>query len=352
MEWYNGVKAEGVQNRVLYATSPDAVSWSAPAVMFNTTGRIGLENEPMVDIGGRRYSIAGSWDVNARKGGGAEHIGPDTPLMRRVHGPGHLGPAFWLGDAVPTGYEHLGYPTYHDNHALDTQTRTDASSYLDALLDAESSSDWGKPNERVAYELPGNPRRLITLLRSGGVVPGEPPVGSRMLSSSCLLHDPVHPTGAKLSPLHHEESYHVCRPGTGLWNVILPGDKMPEHNQFLSGPWPGYHPIPVRRRCNWTAQVVTSIPDSHSRACAAPLPDGRIFMIGAQIPRGRDPIALSISEDGLEWSKVWAVRNCVEQACKPRFGGPPGFQYPGAMWKLDGVRGPEIIFSYSINKEV
>ena len=41
------------------------------------------------------------------------------------------------------------------------------------------------------------------------------------------------------------------------------------------------------------------------------------------------------------------MRNCVEASCKPRFGGPAGFQYPGAMWKLDGPRGPEIIFSYS-----
>ena len=34
MEWYNGVKSEGVQNRVLYATSKDAITWSEPAVMF------------------------------------------------------------------------------------------------------------------------------------------------------------------------------------------------------------------------------------------------------------------------------------------------------------------------------
>ena len=27
-----------------------------------------------------------------------------------------------------------------------------------------------------------------------------------------------------------------------------------------------------------------------------------------------------------------------------------GFQYPAAMWKLDGPRGPEILFSYSVNK--
>ena len=28
MEWYNGVDTEGVENRVLYATSEDAVAWS------------------------------------------------------------------------------------------------------------------------------------------------------------------------------------------------------------------------------------------------------------------------------------------------------------------------------------
>ena len=35
----------------------------------------------------------------------------------------------------------------------------------------------------------------------------------------------------------------------------------------------------------------------------------------------------------------------------PKYNGYPGFQYPAAMWKLDGPRGPEIIFSYSVNKE-
>ena len=57
---YNGVKSEGVNNRVMYATSPDAITWSKPKVMFNTTGPVGLENEPHVIIGGaRRYAIGG-----------------------------------------------------------------------------------------------------------------------------------------------------------------------------------------------------------------------------------------------------------------------------------------------------
>jgi hypothetical protein len=248
MEWYNGMAHEGVKNRVLYATSPDAVTWSAPAIMFNTTGKVGLENEPMIEIEGRRYAVAGSWDVNARTGGGAEHTGPDTPMMRRVYGPGQLGPVFWLGSKVPAGYEQLGYPSYTNTQAVDKQTRTDGASYLAALLDAESLSDWGKPNERVTYQLPSTPNRLITMLRSGGALPGEPSVGSYMLASTCLLDDSIVAT-LQVKSLA-AATYHVCRPGTGLWNVALPGDTMPSTSASASvgekvsssaGPWPGYH---------------------------------------------------------------------------------------------------------------
>ena len=60
-----GVDTEGINNRVLYATSEDAVTWSEPAVMFNATSGVGVENEPQVLIEGERlYSVAGSWDVN------------------------------------------------------------------------------------------------------------------------------------------------------------------------------------------------------------------------------------------------------------------------------------------------
>lgn len=95
---------------------------------------------------------------------------------------------------------------------------------------------------------------------------------------------------------------HFCRPGTGIFNVALPGDVMPRNTATAqpwaavgtaAGPWPGYHPVPVGRRCNWTAPVATNIPDSKSRACAAPLPTGQLFLIGAQIPRGRDPVCAS-----------------------------------------------------------
>ena len=152
-------------------------------------------------IEGRRYSVAGSWDVNARKGGGAEHTGPDTPIMRRVYSPTKIGPVFWLGKDVPGcnattfpgfphkpcppgGYARFGYKTYLQ---MDEQTKSDATAYLAALLDQEALSDWGKANERTLYELPDNRNRMMALLRSGGGLPGEPTVGSHMLHSTCEL---------------------------------------------------------------------------------------------------------------------------------------------------------------------
>ena len=82
-----------------------------------------------------------------------------------------------------------------------------------ALVDAEPTSDWGKPNERTMFELPADRRRLMALLRGGGELPGEPTVGQHMLASSCVLG------GAPPSPIPSPETYHVCRPGTGLFNV-------------------------------------------------------------------------------------------------------------------------------------
>jgi hypothetical protein len=346
MEWYNGVCCEGQRNRMLYATSADAVAWSRPSVMFNTTGT--LVAEPPVEIEGRKYSLATSFAAFERTGPGAEHTGADTPLMRRVFSASQLGSVFWLGKSVPAGMEKYGYPAVPE---MDAQTQADAAAYLGALVDTEPLSDWGQPNERAMYQLPADKRRLMLLLRAG-----NDGAGQHMLASSCELDAPAAAATAPPEP----ERQHTCRPITGLFNAGLPGDRMPVPPvaAFKGGdrtapptPWPGYHPIPVGKRCNWSAPTPTSIPDSHSRACTAPLPDGRVFMVGAQIPAGRDPLVLSLSENGLDWSTAYAVRVCDEASCKPRFGGPPGFQYPAALWKLDGPRGPEIIFSYSINRE-
>ena len=185
-----------------------------------------------------------------------------------------------LGKEVPAGYEQFNYPVCSDAAKVDAQTVADAAAYVAALLDLEPVSDYGKPNERVLYELPGSDRRrLIMMLRSG-----ESHVGHAMLASTCELE-----TGAEPDPPPPNETMHFCRPGTGLYNAGLVGDRMPQNGQQQqqlqqqrerrqqegkeeggSGsedgkggqpqpPWPGYHPVPVGRHCNWTTPVVTNV---------------------------------------------------------------------------------------------
>ena len=363
MEWYNGAHTESVQNRVLFATSSDAITWSPPRVMFNTTGSKGLENEPAIIIeaprGARRYSVAGSWDVAMIDG--------NTPLMRRVMSPDILGPVFWLGPVIPKGFEHLNYRTYLE---MDAQTRNDAADYLAALVDAVPQSDFGKPSERAMYQLPSDTNRLMLLLRSDDAAH----VGQHMLASSCELmaaatEEPPPEHMIAGAPATALETEHFCRPITGFgFNVGLPGDKMPPratrnaatHTSIgkiqmsttvaLMNRGGGRKPT-VGHHCNWSAPVETNIPDSHSRACTARLPDGRVFLVGAQITHGRDPLVLSLSTDGLHWDEAWAVRVCDNESCQPRFAQNksyvqlPSFSYPAAMWKLDSPRGPEVIIS-------
>eukprot|EP00041_Stephanoeca_diplocostata_P037482 m.1420637 g.1420637 ORF g.1420637 m.1420637 type:complete len:210 (+) comp25045_c1_seq46:290-919(+) len=154
----------------------------------------------------------------------------------------HLGPVFWLGDTVPAGFEHFNYPTANST-TLSAQTRADAAAYVAALVDAEPLSDAGKPNERVMYELPGDRRRLMMLLRAGGAMPFGAPPG--MLASTCVLE------GAAPDPPPQPETMHFCRPITGIFNVGLPGDRMPKNTGESSNateaaiPWPGARFITV-----------------------------------------------------------------------------------------------------------
>jgi hypothetical protein len=199
---------------------------------------------------------------------------------------------------------------------MDNQTRADAAAYVAALVDTEPKSDYGTPNERTLYQLPTDRNRLVALLRSGNDGWDSPPW---MLASTCLLEDERPPVGDfhggaggdgnRLNPdagygnviggpaghVHRNaaSAMRVCRPGTGLWNVGLPSDRMPAPSQApeastgvgaeprrelqggsATGPWPGYHPVPVGTHCNWSAAVYTNIPDGHSRAHGARFPAG------------------------------------------------------------------------------
>ncbi|MEO7652488.1 MAG: exo-alpha-sialidase, partial [Bryobacteraceae bacterium] len=98
---------------------------------------------------------------------------------------------------------------------------------------------------------------------------------------------------------------------------------------------------------SWSRPVLTNYPDATSKNFTGRLTDGRYFLINNPNQKGRDPLAVSFSDDGWAFSKTRAVR---KNAPARRFAGrakPSGsFQYPhgmeheGALWVV-----------YSTNKE-
>jgi len=71
----------------------------------------------------------------------------------------------------------------------------------------------------------------------------------------------------------------------------------------------------------WTQPQVTDMPDAPSLSCAARLPDGRILLVGNHVHdfrdevtgkwHIRDPLMISLSEDGVHFNRTWAVyRGC------------------------------------------
>lgn len=378
MSWYNAPVGEMYNKRSVYATSADARSWSAPAVLFPTftqqqepgvTNERGEENGPWTILNGRLYTQSGTVDAG-------EHHEGILSVMRRVGVDGNasaLGPPFWLNSSVPAYCKSskspdCGYPTYLQ---MDKETRGDAAQLLASFVRttvrspdlaatdddddhtpavvATGAGNFAKPpppaknwptmkyNERSVYKIPGT-RTLALLLRGGG---------HNLSVAMCDLPAPSKGLAA-------DETLFSCRPGVGdaFMNLV----------EVVAAPTNGSSAEP--RVCNWTAPVKTSLPDSGSRTCAGTFPPLReggglhgVYMVGNQIDKGRDPVTLSLSQDGRAFDQHWAVRFGVPGAdidhggsC-PRYPGTAkgcGYQYPGAMIDVPNGR---MLVSYSIGKE-
>jgi len=92
---------------------------------------------------------------------------------------------------------------------------------------------------------------------------------------------------------------------------------------------------------SWTPAVRTDIPDSPSKSTSAKLSDGRILLIGNQVPpshRGlRDPLVISLSRDGKTFDWAAAIRHGAPEIRAPGSAKGRGFQYPSAILARDAV---------------
>jgi uncharacterized lipoprotein NlpE involved in copper resistance len=97
----------------------------------------------------------------------------------------------------------------------------------------------------------------------------------------------------------------------------------------------------------WTVPTKTDMIDGCARANAGTLPDGQVYIISNIEPNGkRDPLAISLSKDGLNFDKVMLIRS---GASKIKYDGrwkAEGFQYPHSLILVDNLW-----VIYSVGKE-
>ena len=97
----------------------------------------------------------------------------------------------------------------------------------------------------------------------------------------------------------------------------------------------------------WTAPTRTDFIDGCARTNAGTLPDGQVYIISNIDPNGaRDPLAISLSKDGLRFDRVALIRR---DAPEMRYEGrwkAEGFQYPHSL-----VWGDYLWVIYSVGKE-
>ena len=108
----------------------------------------------------------------------------------------------------------------------------------------------------------------------------------------------------------------------------------------------------------WPPAVPTDIPDSPSLSTTVTLDDGTVLLIGNQMapkfdnPRERthyqrDPLTISISPDGYQFTRVYALRTGQQEFRVPGVGGRGGGgQYPSALVH-EGI----LYVQYSMGKE-
>jgi hypothetical protein len=305
---------DGPGQRVLCSLSTDGKKWKEPFVCLPSMGdmrkpeRYGrvLTAEAWVEVAGKMYVVA---DVNDKPGptnkiasGYETTVGGQKRMMfdrrvgwgrvaRSVARNGDMGPVFWLVDDPPAPME--GFPQYPN--ASDPEYREIAS---------QIDQDLANPLHMPAWDFLNHTDRPRS---DDNHEMGEPTAYRR-------------PDGVIVKLSRDDQSHWLYA------SLSSDGGK------------------------TWTTHVRTNIPNSPSKAVAGTLPNGKIYLIGNQIPGGahnfRDPLVIALSPDGKNFNWAAAIRHGTPPLRHPGLYKDHGFQYPSAM-----VEGNALWVIYSINKE-
>ena len=297
--WYG---EDGPGQRILYSTSRDGREWSPPAELFAPPGPIQTKEKKGINLRPERWVVVdGKLHAVIYAHGAGMY-----PIAREVAGDGTLlGEPFLLRD-LP---KNAALPEFMPGPRKDPML-------------AEKINKWYKDNDTVNWWA-----HLAREIRSRAVD------GARLI-------EPF-----------------VFRSKDGL--VLCMRDFSSSHPSAETKSTNRIYASFGDGKGGWSPFYPTDIPDSHSRAQALRLPDGRVLLVGNQIASQfdqalslvRDPLTLAVSPDGEFFTKVFALRSGGRVRPSHRFTGivnsrPAGYGYP-SMLVHDGM----IYVLYSINKE-
>ena len=323
--WKNGVGTAGEDKpgqRVRYSQSSDGATWTPSALLFPSLSTaalpVALFAGPFAVLNGRLYASAtpaviatgdaqgsqfclwpdGVDPRNAGPPGQRQPVG--VLLLRRVLGLGLLGPVFWAADAVPEGFAPASAAA-----GLLTANQTDAQTRADAAL--------------LRADLPQ--------------LPCGDPASSGTLKCEAVARGAQEyerlPAAARLA---NERSHWVVPAGTAAWG----GADVLVYRSHSSALWASAR---LPGAAEWSEVALSPIPNDDSNVNAGALPDGRVFLAANAVPhRGRNPLTLALSSDGLAFSQVRWVMSCTampyaNSSCVARGpgGSSGGPSYPQAL---------------------
>jgi hypothetical protein len=299
--WGNSTEGEDAPGqRVLYAWSDQWGKWSAPRELFPAPGPVKPRSEKgiylnpdrWIVIGGRLYAVA------------YVHGAGSYPIARAVSAHGRPGRPFIVRD-LPAG---ASVPVFMDSK----------KEHVGAPRPSYSSiQDWYRDHHQVSW-----------WARSGEGVPD---------------------TGVDGSPLIESFSYQARDGGSVLCMRSWGTPHKPTQNNRLYVSFSD-------GKGGWSPAYPTDIPDAPSRAQAVSLADSTVLLIGNQIAwtfdhalyLDRDPLTVSVSEDGYTFDRVYALRTGAPKTYRvPGVKGRnPGFAYPSAL-----VHEGWLYVLYSVGKE-
>ncbi|MFI4911649.1 MAG: exo-alpha-sialidase [Sedimentisphaeraceae bacterium JB056] len=298
--WFSHDKYEGGPGtRALFAFSEDMKHWSKTQVLIDSIGKMAPKNQPGVgiypifkEVNGRLYTTATVKEVTEwvkRESGAITPVHHDLPrLIRYISPEGIPGKdTYWLSESIPPGHEKDGILPY---------TMAKNKKILNDITKLKEMRN----EHKKLYSFPESSDK-----------------GTKFCEPTYFFR----PDGKEVG-LYRDDSRSMRL----------------------------YAALRNESKGNWSMAYKTNIPDSPSKCVAGNLPDGRAFLIGNNIDRLwlRDPLILSISEDGINFTKAYTIR-CGAPQCMEKNPGDhkgPGFQYPNAI-----VVDDTLWVTYSIGKE-